>query len=193
MKKTQHVAMEGLEHMLKETFAGLNYLNVSEDCEYFYMEFASGTKDMAEIMRQLDRLVKPYIAKYGDREVAYVFNVNRGKELVNIIRYNEKDYGYSISVKVNGKEQQLFVVDLLGIGDYAVFNQEFDYLGIMYRPVRTPAFGQYRMDAISSFSDASYWTTSSRALKPYLKNIVAKVALVLATEKADGFQTATCG
>lgn len=181
--KTQNVAMERLESILMENFAGLNYLNVSEDCEYFYMEFASCTKDMAAVMRQLNLLVKPYIAKHGDRAVAYVFNINRGKELVNIIRYNEKDYGYSIPVKMNGKEEQLFVVDLLGIGDYSVFNKEFNYLGIIYRPVRTPALGQYRMDVVSSFSDASYWMTSSKTLKPYLKNIIAKVALVLDKEK----------
>ncbi len=168
--------MERLEPILKEAFTELGYLNVSEDNEYFYMEFNSSTKDMAKVMHELDHLVKPYIARYGDREVAYVFNINKGKELVNIIRYHEKDYGYRVKVNMGGTEQQLFVVDLLGVGDYMVFGQNFEKLGVMYRPVRTPAIGQYRMDIYAAFSDTSYWTTSSRVLKPYLGRIVNGIA-----------------
>ncbi|MNK18725.1 hypothetical protein D3C87_369350 [compost metagenome] len=174
--KTQTFAMERLEAILKEIFPELNYLNVSLDVEYFYMEFASNTKDMAAIMRKLDAFVRPYIAKHGDREVSYVFNINKGKDLVNIIRYNEQADGFKVMVNVNGKEQRLFVVDLLGIGDYSVFNQEFECLGIMYRPVRTPAMGQYRMDTVTSFTDASYWTTSSKVLSPYLTNIINSIS-----------------
>ncbi|SOD12050.1 hypothetical protein [Pedobacter xixiisoli] len=177
--KTENRAMERLEPILKETFAGLNYLNVSEDSEYFYMEFASATKDMAKVMRELDGLVKPYIHKYGDENTAYVFHIYKGKELVNIIRYHEKHYGYRVAVKTDGEVQQLFVVDLLGIGDYSVFNQHFEQLGLMYRPVRTPAIGQYRMDLPTSFSDAGYWATSSKVLKPYLEKIVKGIAAQL--------------
>lgn len=169
------MAMERLEAILKEIFPTLKYLNVSEDCTYFYMEFAASTKDMTSVMRQLDRWVKPYIAKHGDRETAYVFNINKGKDLVNIIRYHEKDYGYQVALNIDGKMQALFVVDLLGIGDYSVFNRDFELLGVMYRPVRRPAMGQYRMDIITSFSDASFWTTSSRALKPYLSKLITSI------------------
>lgn len=174
--KTEIMEMERLEGILKETFAALNYLNVSLDTEYFYMEFASNTKDMAAIMRKLDGLVRPFIARHGDPEVSYVFNINKGKELVNIIRYNEKHDGFKVMVNVNGKEQHLFVVDLLGIGDYSVFNQDFEHLGVMYRPVRTPALGQYRMDTATSFADPNYWTTSSKTLKPHLNKIVKRIS-----------------
>jgi len=77
--KTENRAMERLEPILKETFKQLGYLNVSEDNEYFYMEFASGTKDMAKVMRELDHLVKPYIAQFGDQDTAYVFHIYRGR------------------------------------------------------------------------------------------------------------------
>lgn len=174
--KTATLAMEHLEAILKETFTELNYLNVSLDIEYFYIEFSSSTKDMAKVMRKLDGLVRPYIAEHGDREVSYVFNINKGKELVNIIRYNEQEDGFKVMMNIAGKAQRLFVVDLLGIGDYSVFNQDFECLGVMYRPVRTPAMGQYRMDTVTSFADASYWTTSSKALKPHLTKIIQGVA-----------------
>ena len=176
MTKTENMAMERLELILEEVFPGLKYLNVSEDGTYFYMEFASGTKDMAKVMRELDVLVKPYIDRHGDKGTAYVFNINKGKELVNIIRYQEKDYGYKVAVDIDGKVQQLFVVDLLGIGDYTVFNKDFESLGVMYRPVRRPAMGQYRMDVLTAFSDVSYWTTSSRMLKPLLNRVVVEIS-----------------
>lgn len=177
--KTENRAMARLEPILKETFKQLGYLNVSEDNEYFYMEFASGTKDMAKVMRELDHLVKPYIAQFGDQDTAYVFHIYRGKELINIIRYNERDYGYGITVNIDGKAQTLLVVDLLGIGDYSVFNQDFETLGLMYRPVRSPAMGQYRMDLVTAFSDVGYWTTSSRVLKPLLHRVVAEISKLL--------------
>lgn len=177
--KTENRAMERLESILKETFKQLGYLNVSEDNEYFYMEFASGTKDMAKVMRELDDLVKPYIAQFGDQEIAYVFHIYKGKELINIIRYNERDYGYRVALNIDGKAHTLWVVDLLGIGDYSVFNQDFETLWLMYRPVRTPAMGQYRMDLAKAFSDVGYWNTSSSVLKPYLSQIIKKIAAQL--------------
>ncbi|MFN0253957.1 hypothetical protein [Pedobacter ureilyticus] len=173
--KTQMLNMERLGVVLKETFSELNYLDVSGDNEYFYMEFASGTKSMAKLMQMLDRLVKPLITTYGEKELSYVFNINKGKELVNIIRYNEKGYGDRISLNIGGQEQSLFIVDLLGIGDYSVFNQDFECLGIIYRPIRMPASGQYRLGKLEAFADVDGWTTSSRILKPYLSKIVRAV------------------
>mgnify|MGYP006187297543 FL=1 len=175
------MAMERMESILKETFPTLKYLNVSEDCSYFYMEFASTTKNMAAVMLQLDRLVKPYIAKHGDQGLAYVFNINKGKDLINIIRYQEADYGYRVPLSIDGNLQELFVVDLLGIGDYSVFNQDFELLGVMYRPVRKPAMGQYRMDTVTAFSNAAYWTSSSKKLKPYLAKLISAIHKELIT------------
>ncbi len=82
-------------------------------------------------------------------------------------------------MNIDGKAQTLLVVDLLGIGDYSVFNQDFETLGLMYRPVRSPAMGQYRMDLVTAFSDVGYWTTSSRVLKPLLHRVVAEISKLL--------------
>ena len=173
--KTQVLSMERLGAILKETFSELNYLDVSGDNEYFYMEFASGTKNMAKLMQKLDGIVKPLISNYGEKELSYVFNINKGRELVNIIRYNENGYGDRVSLNIAGEEQSLFIVDLLGIGDYSVFNQDFECLGVIYRPIRMPAAGQYRLGKLDAFADIDGWTTSSRSLKPYLSKIVNAV------------------
>lgn len=174
---TDMVAMERLAHILEVTFPTMRYLEASADCTYFYMEFGTAAGNIAGVMRELDQLVKPYIKRYGERGQSYVFNVHKGRELINIIRYNQPDYGYRVQLDINNRVQQLFVVDLLGSGDYWVFNEEFEQMGMMYRPVRRPAIGQYRMDVAMAFSDASYWTTSSRRLRPHLEKIVRSIHL----------------
>jgi len=172
---TKWLAIEKLDVVLKETFSELRYLDVSGDYEYFYMEFDTGTKDMPSMMRKLDRMIKPYLASHGDKKLSYVFNINKGKELINIIRYNEKGYGHKVEFELVGRKHSLFIVDLLGVGDYTVFNQDFETLGLFYRPIQMPAAGQYRMSKLETFADTKGWTTSSRFLKPHLSKIVDSI------------------
>ncbi len=169
------LGMDKLSTYLKNRFAQISAITESSDGTYFMVDFAPGTAKLNLLIKEMDAFVKGYIAIHGNPEVAYGFNINCGRNLINNIWYNDPDYGHRIETQIRGRHQKLFVVDVMGAtGDYSIFNQDFEYLGEIYMPASEEAEG-LDFFAEPDWSSAEKWRASTQLLRPYLKRIVQLV------------------
>lgn len=191
MEQTDVSPMDLLGQRLRTKFPEIISGSVSAGNEFFDINIAEDT-EAAPFMKAFDGFVKEYIQAYGDAETEYDFRINRGRQLVNIISYNS-DRGYLVDVKLKGKMQTLFVVDVQGAtGDYTVFNDDFQTVGFMnMRDMRDaltePDYGDDMPHA--NFGDSSLWEASNTELSSVLKEIVEQISAQLDTgEEIDSGQ-----
>lgn len=179
MEQTDVSPMDLLGQRLRAKFPEIISGSVCGGNQYFQINIAEGT-EAAPFMKAFDSFVKEYLTPYADRETEYDFNISRGRELINIITYNSDDRGNLVDVKLNGKLQSLFVVDVLGAtGDFTVFNDDFETVGFIHmrdlNPPRTELdYGDNR--PFPNFGDSSLWEASNTELSLVLKDIVEQIA-----------------
>lgn len=187
MEQTDVSPMDFLGQRLRAKFPEITSGSVSAGNEFFEINIAEGT-EAAPFMKAFDGFVKEYIEAYGDKEKEYDFTINRGRELINVISYNS-DRGYLVNVKVDGKMQTLFVVDVMGAtGEFTVFNDDFETVGFMnmrdISPQRTePDYGDDR--PFPNFGDSSLWEASNSELSFVLKEIVEQIDEQLSSKDDD--------
>jgi len=181
MEQTDVSPMDLLGQRLRTKFPEIISGSVSTGNEFFDINIAEDT-EAAPFMKAFDGFVKEYIEAYGDAETEYDFRINRGRQLVNIISYNS-DRGYLVDVKLKGKMQTLFVVDVQGAtGDFTVFNDDFQTVGFMNMrdmnaPGTEPDYGDDLPPA--NFGDSSLWEASNNELSSVLREIVEQISAQL--------------
>ncbi|RZK60227.1 MAG: hypothetical protein EOO91_02275 [Pedobacter sp.] len=171
--------MDLLCQRLKGTFPEIIECSVAAGNQYFDVDIAEGTQP-APFMKTFDGFVKEYLDDYGDNETEYDFKITRGRELINIITYNNPERGYLVDVTLNGKLQTLFVVDVMGAtGEFTVFNDDFETVGFMNMRGATSELTDLIYDSdwcFPNFSDSSRWEASNHELDMVLEEIIAQIA-----------------
>lgn len=192
MQQTDVSPMDLLGQRLREKFPEITGGSASAGNDYFHIEIAEGTED-APFMKALDGFVKEYLTAHGDPEIEYNFSIDRGHQLVNVITYNSDDRGYLVDVRLDGKSQSLFVVDVQGAtGDFTVFNDNFETVGFINMKDTgvtgsDPDSGDER--PFPNFGDSSLWEASNIGLTSALREIIEQIAAQLGTgEKIDAYQ-----
>lgn len=173
--------MDLLCERLKSNFPEIRECSATAGNEFFWITIAEETKD-APFMKAFDSFVKPFIEAYGDRETGYDFRIGRERELVNIISYNQ-DRGHLVDVKLEGRMQSVFVVDVQGAtGDFTVFDDDFNIIGYMcMRETGAPVEEESEEERpFPDFSDCSLWQASNSQLGSVLHQIIAQIAAQMA-------------
>lgn len=155
-------SMKALKGMLKEQFPQIQEMDHSDDYDHFDIEIM--TNQPRSFLKSLNEYLGRFLLDYGDKETIYSFKIQRGRELLDILRFNDDNVFY-IEMEIDGKLRKVRVLDVMGAtGDYSVFNEDFERLGTFYT------------DGAVNFSDISEWETNDELLKPYLDEIIHKIA-----------------
>ena len=179
-----HIDIIGLEMgqlstYLKNRFAEISSITESSDGTYFMVDFAAGTEKLNLVIKEMDALIKKFLAVHGDPETAYGFNINCGRRLVNNIWYNDPDFGHRIELQFKGRKEKLFVADVMGAtGEYSIFNEDFEYLGDMYMPASREE-EDYGIFIFPDWSRPEKWKGTTKLIRPYVKKIVEQIAASL--------------
>lgn len=156
-------SMDSLKGMLQEQFPEIVRIVTYEGLEDFDVEIEENTV-APPFVKALNEYLGRFILDYGDPEASYNVTIQRGRELIDILRYNDPDTEHYIEIEMDGNPTRLRIVDVLGCtGDYSVFNENFENLGFFFTE-----------DDVY-FGDASSWQTNQDGLKPYLEEIVRKI------------------
>lgn len=187
IQQTDVSPMDLLGKRLRDEFPAITGGSVSARNDFFTVEIAEGT-DHTPFTKALDEFLKTYLSEYGNPEEEYQFTIQKGRQLVNILRYNDPEHGYHVEILADGKLHQLFVVDVMGAtGDFSVYNENFEVVGVMNMKKiyeRTePDYGDDR--PFPNFGDATLWEGSGELVETYLNQIIGQISLQLnqCTEK----------
>lgn len=178
--------METLGRLIKSGFP-VEKVEVSLDDTHFDIYFDESVQDKPAQVKAVHDYVKPYIGQHGQAEQEYMFRFYRGRELLDILHFNDPHSAYHITMELFGKTQNLRVQDVLGAtGDYTIFNEDFMQLGWM-SPVSLPPANPdgtpvdpddtdgYYGEPYPDFNNESIWEIAPEELKPYLGEILSKV------------------
>ncbi|RZK43336.1 MAG: hypothetical protein EOO90_03495 [Pedobacter sp.] len=188
IEQTDISPMDLLGKRLREQFPEITGGSVSARHDFFTVEIVQGTAN-APFTKALDTFLKDYLSRFGDPEQEYQFTLQKGRQLVNILRYNDPEHGYHVEVLAEGKLHRLFVVDVMGAtGDFSVYNEDFELLGAMNMKKvfeRTdPDYGDDRPHP--NFSDSGAWEATGELVQTYLNQIVGQVSLQIDAEYRKG-------
>lgn len=165
-------SLHALKGMLLEQFPSIKSVKHSDDFEEFDIEIKKDTKPRPFI-KALNEYLGRFLLDYGDQESIYSFKIQCGRELMDILRYND-DTVFYFEMEIDGKLKKLRVLDVMGAtGDYSVFNEDFENLGTFYT------------EGAVNFGNASEWVTNDEQLKPYLTEILIRIAEQIQNSDAD--------
>lgn len=181
---TQPVQMKDLDDLIEARFPGTKVEIVVDDT-YFEIELPASTVDKSGFVKAAYQVIKDYVEKYGDSEEAYQFSFQQGRELIDILHFNDRNAAYFIRMELFGKEQDLRVQDVLGsTGDYTIFNEDFQCLGYISAVgipfnegrVVNELEAEYPDWVHADFSNPAIWKASTESLEPYMETLLEKVS-----------------
>lgn len=184
--ETNHIQpaqMKDLDKVIVARFPGTKVEIVVDDT-YFEIELPASVTDKSGFVKAVHEVIKDYVEKYGDPEEPYQFSFQQGRELVDILHFNDPPAAYYIRMELFGKEQDLRIQDVLGAtGDYTIFDSDFKCLGCISAVGVPPTQEELADDPEAFYSDVVYpdftnpaiWKASTEKLEPYLGRILEKV------------------
>jgi hypothetical protein len=176
--------MDLLEQRLKAEFPEIVKIEGSKATDFFELEVAEGTQ-AAPFMKAFDGFVKEYVSMHGDKEIEYQFTIYRGRELLNVLTYNDPGRGYHVEVLADGKLHKLFVVDVMGAtGDFSVFNEDFELVGGMnMKSLDSRTEADYGDDRpFPNFREPAMWEARGELVDAYLNQILGQITLQMDSE-----------
>jgi hypothetical protein len=184
IEQTDVSQMDLLEQRLQAEFPQIIKIEGSKATDFFELEVTEDT-EVAPFMKAFDEFVKNYIAENGDDDIEYQFTIYRGKELLNVMTYNDPGRGYRVEVLAEGKLHKLFVVDVMGAtGDFSVYNEDFELVGSMNMKCRMPMEDDEFDDGrqFPNFKEPSMWEARGELVELYLNQILGQITLQLDAE-----------
>lgn len=164
---------ESLARIVRAQFPEI--LEMDDIYDYNYRISIDPTvENTSPFVKSLDDYLRDFLGLHGDPHQDYRFSITRGSELINKLAYNDPDFEIHINLELNGSRQILRIVDLLGEGDYLIYDREFNLLGALHNERGS-----------RWFAPDVPWQLSSEALRPYLQEIVDKIRVQLDSRADD--------
>jgi hypothetical protein len=136
-----------------------------DDTDYNYrVDISEEVENSSHFVKALDDYLKDFLSLHGDPDQEYQFTIQRGRELINILMYNDPDFEIHINLTIDGEDKVLRVVDIMGDGDWEIFDSDFNNLASLFNEYGVKWFGP---DVI--------WEITNDKLKPYLPEILEKI------------------
>jgi len=163
--------MGSLDSLLKSQFKEIKEVNPFLDLQRFEIYIDPACNPESPFVKALDAFLGPFVSEHGEVDLPYYFEIHRERELLDILRYNDPESEYHIRMEINGKLQDLRILDVMGAtNDYTIFNADFEKIGHFFT------------EGVAHFVPAEHWQTNDPQLKPYLDEIIRRMGEQIGTE-----------
>ncbi|MES2454773.1 MAG: DUF3606 domain-containing protein [Bacteroidota bacterium] len=156
--------MKKLEDHLRTGFPFIYRIDAAQDAEDFSIHLDPQLQETAPVVKALHHYLEQYIQQHEGQEANYTFRIFREEELLDVLKYNDPDHEFHITINISGKLERLRIRDLSGgTGDYAVFNENFEKIGSIHT------------DQAPDFTSSDHWSATEN-LSLYLDTIITRIS-----------------
>ncbi len=156
--------MQCLKEKLLTRFPFIVAVDANQDLNLFDIHLDPSVQHTAPLVRELYTYFESYLQIYGNTKEGYLFTIYQGGQVIDGLSFNLPDHQYHITIDIDGKIEQLRIVDVMGAtGEYSVYNSDFERLGTI------------STDTFPLFTPGDHWTTDNLGLKPHLNTIITRI------------------
>ncbi|WP_276090433.1 hypothetical protein [Pedobacter sp. JY14-1] len=146
--------MQCLKEKLLTRFPFIVAVDANQDLNLFDIRLDPSVQHTAPLVRELYTYFESYLQIYGNTKEGYLFTIYQGGQVIDGLSFNLPDHQYHITIDIDGKIEQLRIVDVMGAtGEYSVYNSDFERLGTI------------STDTFPLFTPGDHWTTDNLGLK----------------------------
>ena len=149
-----------LTRLLRTEFPEISEIEGLEDSFDYRIEI-DYPGNAASLVKSIDAYLKDLILRHGDVAETYYFQIQRKREILDKLVYNDPDHSILLEIPINGVDRQLRIINLVHADAFSVYDEDFNLIGDLYNE-----------EGSRFFDPKINWKTSIPNFEPFVELIV---------------------
>ena len=162
MENTENIILTpaALARLLKTEFPEISEVEGLEDSFDYRIEI-DYPGNAASLVKSMDAYLKDLILRHGDVAETYYFQIQREREILDKLVYNDPDHCIRLEIPMDGVDRQLRIINLVHADEFAVYDEDFNLIGDLHNE-----------EGSRFFDPKINWKTSIPSFEPFVELIV---------------------